>query len=338
MRSRWFVLFALLFALVVGVFALFNGAEDDPRTWDSLRKVDDQPLYVMTYYGDYGFSDFLKLGIRPGFRSMADREALGSWACTCFSSMNADGELLFGRNFDWYDHPAMLLFTDPPGGYASVSMVDISYLGFADDEPSRYNRRDLLDAPYWPFDGMNERGLVVGMMAVPHAEGGEDPDKATIGSLHVIRLLLDHAGDVEAAIDLLQDYNVDFGNGPAVHYLIADPSGDSAVIEYLSGEPRVLRGEGGWQVSTNFLILEEMQEGANSGCRRYNTAYEALEASSGDISWQDAMSLLEGVSSSSSEHPTIWSAVYNGSTGEIRLVAGGNYARVHTFNLDVNPK
>ena len=41
---------------------------------------------------------------------------------------------LFGRNFDWRYSPALLLFTDRPaaGGYASVSMVDIAYLGFDD--------------------------------------------------------------------------------------------------------------------------------------------------------------------------------------------------------------
>ena len=37
-----------------------------------------------------------------------------------------------GRNFDWGLHSALVLFTDPPvpGAYASVSMVDISYLGY----------------------------------------------------------------------------------------------------------------------------------------------------------------------------------------------------------------
>ena len=41
--------------------------------------------------------------------------------------------MLLGRNFDWYEHPALILFTDPPDGYASVSMVDISYLGVKGD-------------------------------------------------------------------------------------------------------------------------------------------------------------------------------------------------------------
>ena len=39
----------------------------------------------------------------------------------------ADGVL--GRNFDFDDHPALLLHHRPPGAYRSISLVDIAYLG-----------------------------------------------------------------------------------------------------------------------------------------------------------------------------------------------------------------
>jgi hypothetical protein len=61
-------------------------------------------------------------------------------------------------------------------------MVDISYLGYGVEEPSGAEREGLLDAPYFPFDGLNEHGLAIGIMAVSDADGGEDPDKVTIGS------------------------------------------------------------------------------------------------------------------------------------------------------------
>ena len=48
-----------------------------------------------------------------------------------------------GRNFDFDDHPALLLHHRPPGAYRSVSLVDIAYLG-------RRARRGA-DAPtIWP--------------------------------------------------------------------------------------------------------------------------------------------------------------------------------------------
>ena len=60
----------------------------------------------------------------PGYGRAPD------WACTTYTAHTPQGETLLARNFDWYRHPAMLLFTDPPDGYASASMVDLSYLGF----------------------------------------------------------------------------------------------------------------------------------------------------------------------------------------------------------------
>ena len=39
--------------------------------------------------------------------------------------------MFYGRNFDWEFSPALLLFTDPPDGYASVSMVDLTFLGIS---------------------------------------------------------------------------------------------------------------------------------------------------------------------------------------------------------------
>ena len=52
-----------------------------------------------------------------------------AWACSLFAALGDVDNMLYGRNFDWDYSPAVLLFTDPPDGYASVSMVDIAYLG-----------------------------------------------------------------------------------------------------------------------------------------------------------------------------------------------------------------
>ena len=42
-------------------------------------------------------------------------------------------------------------------------------------------------------DGMNEKGVAVGMNAVPNAQSPYDPSKVTIGELHLILLVLDYA-------------------------------------------------------------------------------------------------------------------------------------------------
>ena len=329
-RRRWVGALALAAILVLAAIWLVrsDGDPDQWRTLNSLRKLDDHPLYVVTYHGDYGFGEYLQAQ-RPasgGFRR-TDGATGDAWACTCFAALEWDHALL-GRNFDWYDHPALLVFTDPPDGYASVSMVDISYLGFGAEEPSPTARETLLYAPFTPFDGMNECGLAVGMMAVPEAKPGHDPKEATLNGREAIRLLLDYARDVDEALRLLSEYNIVF-SGPPLHYLIADAAGGSAVVEFVEGGMKVLPNEGSWQVSTNFVISEAQLDDHDSACWRYNKAFSTLRDARGSLSSEEAMALLEDVS----QQNTIWSIVYGLSSGEVSVSMGRNYGTVHRFTL-----
>ncbi len=309
-------------------------ADAELRTLQSLRRLDDFPLYEMHYYGDYGFDGFLEEGLEVDTQAALHLHGvLDAWACTCFAALSDEGDMIFGRNFDWHLHPALFLFTDPPDAYASASMVDISYLGYGKEEPSGAERRALLDAPYLPFDGLNECGLAVGIMAVPYADGGDDPAKVTIGSLHAVRLMLDYASDVDEAIRLLRSYNIDFEDGPPVHYLVADSSGKSAVLEFLDGELSVVRNTQSWQVATNFLISGTTPAERGSLCPRYRMAHQTLEQAAGSISPTEAMALLEDVSQSG-DFPTIWSVVYNLTAGDIEVVVGREYRQTYQFGLE----
>jgi hypothetical protein len=322
------------------------GNEENP-TLASLKKVSDFPFYTMRYVGDYGFGEYLK-GLKnqisfldaplPPWSANTPRIPVGvsqlAFACTGFTAHSPQGERLMGRNFDWYRHPALLLFTDPPDGYASASMVDISYLGFAgpiqQDDPAALSA--LLKTPYLPFDGMNERGLAVAMMAVAHSEGGNDPRKPTLDDLEAIRLLLDYAADVDQAIDLLGQYNVDWGNGPAIHYFLADASGNSAVVEFIGGKAQVFRSPQTWQISTNFLFAETPLEKAGAECQRYDTVNTALSQSEGELDAEGAMDLLQRVSQAGTTG-TIWSVVYNLSSGQVQVVMDQDYKHVYPFDL-----
>jgi hypothetical protein len=225
----------------------------------------------------------------------------------------------YGRNFDWRYSPALLLFTDPPDGYASVSMVDIAYLGLADgvtDLPLS-GRRALLDAPFWPFDGMNEHGLVVGMAAVPESAMPHDPEVETIDSLAVIREMLDRARDVDEALDIMQSYNIDWSGGPALHYLLADATGRSVLVEFYQGEMVLIPNETNWHLATNFLrsSVGEFDQGQ---CWRYDTIAQRLAQAEGRLTTQEAMALLDDVSQSNTQ----WSIVYGITTGEISVAMG----------------
>jgi hypothetical protein len=314
-------------AIVLVVLAAF-AAPDPLRSLLSLRRVDEYPLYVMHLYGSYGFEDFLKRGIRADSSVSPDRQE-PAWACTVLAAVAPEGSPLLGRNFDWPDRPVLLLFAHPPDGYASVSLVHNWQPGFYSGESSWLARLQMLDAAYSPFDGMNEAGLAVGMMAVPSAQTSDDPDKVTIGSLHAIRLLLDNASSVDQAIALLQAYNIDWEGGPPLHYLVADRSGDSAVIEFLDGELVVVRSDHRWLVSTNFLLKDRDQEAARALCQRYARASDALQRVEGKLAPGEVMSLLEEVS----QRNTVWSVVYNTGDGRISVALGRKYDEVHKFEL-----
>ena len=336
-RKICLVIFAVVF---FGVFTPFmaDGFQDNAaRSLATLKKVDDFPLFSMQLFGDYGFDAFLKQGISGDFsrskRSLSS-EAEFEYQCTCFVALNEKRGRTFGRNFDWNRHPALLLFTDPPNGYASVSMVDISYLGFSSETvPNSAQKKQLLEAPYYPFDGMNEWGLAVGMSAIPYSNGVSDSNKKTLGSLHVIRLMLDHAKNVEEALALLRDYDVLFREVP-IHYLVADSSEHSAIIEYIDGSARILHNQDSFQVMTNFVITDTPTEQRMSQCWRYSMVFKRLKSSDGALSNQEPLNLLQDVSQPG-ERPTIWSIVYDMSSGKIQIVMDRKFEREYEFKLNL---
>jgi hypothetical protein len=242
--------------------------------------------------------------------------------------------MVYGRNFDWDYSPAVLLFTHPPEGYASVSMVDIAYFGF--EGARAHGLADLplaelgalLDTPRLPFDGMNERGLVVGMAAVPPGQMVPDPNRGTTGSLRVIRKMLDQAGDVDEAVAILASYNIDFEGGPPIHYLIADPSGRSALVEFYQGEMVIFHNETPYHLATNFLRASA-GESAEGECWRYDGLSQRLRETEGRMTAQEAMDLLAAVS----QEGTQWSIIYGISTGDVSVAMEQQYGTPHTFRL-----
>jgi len=294
-------------------------------TLRSLKIVDDYPLYVMHYSGAYTDP---QTGI--------NRPPVSDFACSLFATLPQTGNKLFGRNFDWEFSPALLLFTDPPDGYASVSIIDIMYLGIsANDVMSLTDlplerRTALLAAPSMPADGMNEYGLAIGMAAVPETstnDTGYDPSKPTIGSIGMIREVLDHARTVKEAVKLFEKHNIDFRGGPPIHYLIADAGGEAVLVEIFQGELIVIPNEEHWHLATNHLRCVASGDG---GCPRYSTLSKQLTKANGQLSEKQAMRLLSDVA----QEGTQWSVVYNLTTGDVSAVIGQAYKNVYPFHLD----
>lgn len=300
------------------------------QTLASLTQVDDYPLYTMHYYGDYVQSG-------AGDRRSTTAPAPPTWACSLFAALADPASRLYGRNFDWNYSPALLLYTDPPDGYASVSIVDIAYLVDADKVKQLTTlplaeRQGLLGAPALPFDGMNEAGLAIGMAAVPSGDVPADPAKPTIGSLGVMRAVLDHAATVDEAVALLQQYNLDWGGGPPLHYLIADRSGYATLVELYEEQVVLIPNEQPWHLATNFLRAAAGNSAAGE-CWRYDWLSDELTATSGQLTAAGALTLLSQVA----QGETQWSVVYGLSTGTVTIAMHQQYEQAHTFTLPLNP-
>ena len=297
-------------------------------TLGSLRQVDGYPLYVMYVHGAY------ERVVAPPREAPVARIPTPAWGCSLFAALGDPDGMFFGRNFDWQYSPALLLFTDPPDAYASVSMVDIAYLIDADqvgtlvDLPLK-ERMPLLDATHWPFDGMNEQGLAVGMAAVPESPRPVDPARTSIDSLSIIREMLDRAGNVDEALAILDQYNVEWEGGPPLHYLIADATGRAVLVEFYKGERVALPNATFWHLATNFL-RSEANEAGRYRCPRYDRILTRMEETSGQLTLSQAMDLLADVA----QEGTQWSVVYGISSGEVRVSMDRHYRNVHAFRLD----
>ncbi|MEV0807685.1 linear amide C-N hydrolase [Micromonospora sp. NPDC050200] len=276
-------------------------ADEIGRTLASVRRVDKLPLYEMTYVGRYDAT----------VGTDAKPEA-SSFGCSLFAASGDPARPLFARNFDWEANPAMVLRTDPPDGYASVSLVDLSYLGIG---PDPTGDRRLLDAPLLPFDGMNERGLAVGLAADDGATVKPVPGRPTVGSVRILRLVLDRAATVDEAVAVFGRYNLDFDGGPPLHYLLADAGGRSAVVEFVDGTMRIQRGEGRWQALTNVPVVG-VSEKKRRDDRRYGVIAAALERAGARVDAPAALRILDEVR----QGHTRWSVTYGLRSGEVHLV------------------
>ena len=264
----------------------------------ALREVDSFPLYELT-------------DSRPT-PSLYEATSATGWGCTVFT---ADG--LVGRNFDFHNEPGLVLHHHPPGGYRSISLVDISYLGYDRAHLEGISAAGLAGASRLPFDGMNEKGLVVSMAAVP---GARAPRLAhTTGELGVMRLALDHAANVAQAVAIFKTTAVDFSSGPPLHYLVADPSGAHAVIEYVGGHVHVVNAD----VMTNFTLSAKHGQPDH----RFRSATATLAR--GPLTSAGAMDLLRRVR----QPITRWSAVYDMRHRTVDVVMGQRYGRVLTFSV-----
>jgi choloylglycine hydrolase len=143
-----------------------------------------------------------------------------------------------------------------------------------------------------------------------------------------MRRVLDHAKTTQEAIELLDTYNVAFGPTRGGHFLIADPSGDSAVVEYHGEKAHVIRSQTSWQAMTNFHLANHTDKTDDKSYSRYQKAQKALHATRGVLSAEQAMDVLKQLS----VPRTRWSVVFNMSTDEVSIALYQQYKNIYHLN------
>ncbi len=147
----------------------------------------------------------------------------------------------------------------------------------------------------------------------------------------MVRLLLDYAANVAEAIELIDDYNISFATGTPCHFLVADSSGHTAIIEFIDGTKQVTRPDEQWQVCTNFIV-HGSQAPDSVTCWRYNTAYDLLSGDGGNVDQDRAMYVLSRVVQGQPYH-TMWSMVYNLKTLGVDVVINAEFQVKYHFQL-----
>lgn len=342
--------------LVVSAAVVFRA---ELKTIKNIEKLDDHPFYVMNYDKDYYFDEFLTVGAKDDqelinflmsklFKGLPISIDVSDYACSTFNAVTEDSEYLFGRNFDWGFSPSMLLWTEPENGYKSVSMVNLGFLAYDETYlPDKYLNRFLtLAAPYAPLDGMNEKGLAIGVLQLMAEPTQQDTGKVPITTTAMIRLVLDKAATVEEAVELIGNYDMNDSVGGCYHYQITDATGASVVVEYVNNEMVVIYPEENssnavnYQIAANFFLAEDVEDEEGFGHDRYDIINDALSATGGVASHNQAMGLLEAaridglVWEDGWIDRTEWSAVYDLTNLKIYICVGMNYDRV--FEFDIN--
>lgn len=355
MKKRLKIIGITIISIVlISVIAFIGIFWGEIRTLFSFKEINDQPFYEMTYHADYDLDGFLKNGaatddelvdfVTKKILKGIPFEVNPDGACSTFIATTPEDDNLFGRNFDYVPSIGLIVRTQPKNGYESISVVNLNHLGLSKENmPTKniLNRVITLAAPYAPLDGMNEKGLAIGVLVIKDGVVHQDTGKVPITTTSAIRMVLDKAATVDEAIKLLEQYDMNSSGETGYHFQIADASGDTAIVEYIDNEMHVLTKEEGHIAATNFVLYNDMNKG--TGKDRYEAIMKKQKETNGIMTEQDALDLLLSVPSQGTRESeeisggiptdTQWSCVYNLDDLTLQICTNRNTDRIYNYSL-----
>ena len=373
----WIV--GILAALCIAVACIWGG---EIATIRSIASVDgNRYLYQMEYKASYDLDDVIAndidenaellayvigrigkgLPLKVGLKSSQVADGNGEMAtmnCTSFQAAKADGSgFWYGRNYDYFKNPTMVTVSHPKKGYASLAVSDMSHFGYSLDKvPDAFAKKlNCLAAIYAPVDGINEKGLCTSIMALPKQASQQDTPNHDVGTTVIMRLWLDRCATVGEALALLETVDVrhDATVGSGYHYMVADASGDCAVVEFDKEDgwkTLIVRKPSGEKAMlvTNHLLSEKyyttepdpaVGNPHSKSWWRYETAAAYLAAHDGALTLEQAQECLSQVHwkdlvwDNGTVEDTQYSNVYDQSSVTLYLRNWNDYEKTCTFKL-----
>jgi choloylglycine hydrolase len=170
-----------------------------------------------------------------------------------------ENTVITGRNMDWKEDLASNLYVFPAGmkrdgvsGPKSIAWT------------SKYGSVVVAGYEAGTTDGMNEKGLVANILYLAESEyTAPDPSRPFLSISAWAQFVLDKYATVAEAVDALraEPFNIlapTLPNGApaALHLSISDPTGDSAIFEYVGGK-LVIHHSKNYTVMTNSPVYEQ---------------------------------------------------------------------------------
>lgn len=169
-----------------------------------------------------------------------------SEACTRVLYTGSEDVVITGRTLDWSEDMRSNLWVFPRGIKRDSAAGDRSF-----DWTSKYGSLITSGYDLGTADGMNEKGLVANVLYLAESDYGQPDDKKPILSISLWgQYVLDSFATVSETVDALRQERFQVvapmlpnGRRAQLHLSISDPTGDSAIFEYIDGKLVIHHGK-----------------------------------------------------------------------------------------------
>lgn len=342
----------IVVAVVAVALGIFQG---EARTLLSVKEKGDTGIYEINYAADYKLDELLEAGgaateeqlVQYIIKTMLKGLPINvpyeipNLACSTFYAKTPESGYIFGRNLDNQTTDLAVIKTSPKNGYASVSVSNLSFLGYHDAyTPDKLiNRINTLATAYFPLDGVNEKGLAVGVLQLQAPATAQESGKPDVGTTLAIRAMLDKCATTDEAVDLLKTFDMYAAAKGCYHFQIADAQGKSVVVSYVNNEMVITEGEK-FIAATNFYLHDVPFEYEAQGMDRYEILEKTLTEKKSVLSAEEGMELLEAVRITGTDpdekgrvYSTQWSSIYDLTNPSLSLCADMNYDDVYVYEV-----